>query len=387
MTKLLFGASVLQWQPEPIPTRDSRMKYDAKSFRYYHLNSAAHILQTRGKRTYQQQFQTNIINTRHSTNHQPTAVEMKNASEPLYVVLVDSRGRSTYEMNCYKELRCSGEFFQGHIHDNPNNICTKSQVAGLCGLDLKLYFHKHEKEPSSSASSNPKDHSDGHHATNKSYFEFLPSQQTNGIATLLTFNPETGCCNYLVQGKAYVLLNDGATPLSKEQVWGIQELVREANELYRKYHPSHIQEAHMELLTWTSQYLAGTWTPHCIYEGLHKNSPPYNKKHCPPKSYSRHESGISDQATCHHGMTHVHHDGRHDCCHNEDAIDHNADNDDLSFYFAQDDDEVKVTGENHQTTGHVVVVGTPDDLNKTPPHTTTIGKFHSFPFCNTEPAY
>jgi hypothetical protein len=211
----------------------------------------------------------------------------------IFIVSVDSRGKSSTDMTAYKEQNCSQEFFEQHIHDNPKNICVKSQVAGLCGLDLKLYFH---------------DHTPFHHEKHEDFKIYKPMcTNVNGIATLLTFNPETGYYNHLVFGKAYVLLNDGKTPLSKEQVWGLEELITEAKTLYHRNGMHISEEAHRELLTWAAQYQAGTWAPHSLYEPRHAHRP----------VLYRFESGMSDQATCHHGCAHVHHDGHHTCCHND----------------------------------------------------------------------
>jgi hypothetical protein len=214
----------------------------------------------------------------------------------MFIVSVDSRGSTPSDLTCYKEHTCSREFFENHIHDNPKNICVKSQVAGLCGLDLKLYFRQH-----SPYYKRYSDASKGH----------SPLGRTNGIATLSTFNPETGYYNHLVRGKAYVLLNDGTTPLSKRQVWGIQELIREAKDLYHQGGQHISKQAHMELLTWCAQYTQGTWTPHSIYEERHSHR---------DRIFYRDDSGMSDQATCHHGCTHYHHGGDHECCHNNELI-------------------------------------------------------------------
>lgn len=215
---------------------------------------------------------------------------MKQNNE-VYIVSVDSRGKTPSDLECYKEHICSQEFFLAHIHEKPNNVCVKSQVAGLCGLDLNVYFHEH----------------DPYHIRYKEEFRGMsPLGRTNGIATLLTFNPETGYYNHRVRGKAYVLLGDGSTPLSKRQVWGVQELIHEAKDLYHQEGAPITHEAHQELLTWCAQYQVGTWAPHGIYEYRHP------RHH---HVYQRKGSGMTDQATCHHEMTHVHHDGHHKCCH------------------------------------------------------------------------
>jgi hypothetical protein len=262
---------------------------------------------------------------------------IKLQSDSIFIVSVDSRGTATTDMAAYKEHTCSNEFFQQHIHDNPKNVCVKSQVAGLCGLDLKLYFHQH---------------SPYHHASHDDYQVHKPMcTNVNGIATLLTFNPDTGYYNHLVFGKAYVLLNDGKTPLSKEQVWGLQELITQAKTLYHR-DGKHISEAaHQELLKWTAQYQAGTWAPHSIYEPRHPHRP----------VYYRFESGMSDQATCHHGCAHAHHDGHHKCCH------HNEDTDDIWDTAAWDEAKIEYEEARNPDNHHIVTTSSSDrSRNHTP---------------------
>jgi hypothetical protein len=242
--------------------------------------------------TKQDSFKTNKRNTPPKQTYSPpqtfaTTMTPNVPADEIYFVSVDSRGKTSSDLECYKEQTCSFAFFEQHIHDNPKNICVKSQVAGLAGLDLKLYFHEH---------------SPYHIHYSDDFRGHSPLGRTNGIATLLTFNPETGYYNHLVQGKAYVLLNDGTSPLSKRQVWGIQELIHEAKYLYHQDGGRMSDEAHLELLTWCAQYQKGTWAPHRIYEPRHH--PRHHR--C---NYRRKDSGSSDQATCHHGSTHhAHHD-------------------------------------------------------------------------------
>jgi hypothetical protein len=229
-----------------------------------------------------------------------------NKEKNIYVVAVDSRGHSPSDLECYKEQLCSLSFFQEHIRENPVHICVKSEVAMLCGLDLKLFFHEHP----------------AHHIRYSDEYKGLsPLGQINGIATLLTFNPDTGYYNHIVRGKAFILLNDGASPLSKRQVWGMQEFIREAKEAYVSTDDSngttryYSHEAKMKLLTSAYEYSQGTWVPHSIYETRH-----IAQNHC----YQRSESGMSDQATCHHGFIHAHHDGHHKCCHGQELLSDDA---------------------------------------------------------------
>jgi hypothetical protein len=293
----------------------------------------------------------NNNNNQTSSTEIPVPTDEENSTilenDDAYIVTVDSRAHSSpSDMECYKESSCKADFFRDHIRDDPKNICVKSQIAGLCGLDLKIYFHDHK-----------------YHITKLEELEqpLSPIGRVNGAATLLTFNPETGKFNHVVFGKAYVLLNEGHTPLSKRQVWGIVELIREARHLYKCLHDTYkaeceqfikhhhveertdpkalhrnhsdspaLQEAYAELLTRCSQYQHETWVPHGIYEPrhphdhhhhlnahhghlCHKSAHPEKDTCCGCKTnYRRMDSGKSDAATCHHGACHQHHLARDD---------------------------------------------------------------------------
>jgi len=290
------------------------------------------------------------MNNNNNNNNNNSNNKLKIRSDAIFVVSVDSRGTTPSDMSSYREHTCSNEFFLQHIQDNPKNICIQSQVAKLCGLNMKIYFHQH---------------SPYHHMTKDEYKVYKPMcTNVNGIATLLTFNPETGYYNHLVFGKAYVLLNDGTTPLSKEQVWGIQELISQAKNLYHRDGKHISEEAHQELLIWTAQYQAGTWAPHSIYEPRHLHRP----------VYYRFESGMSDQATCHHGCTHVHHNGHHKCCHNnhdDDDDDVDDPNDDVWDTAAWDKERIDFEEARDPDNHHIVTIGSDhrsDSQRRTPEH-------------------
>jgi hypothetical protein len=209
--------------------------------------------------------------------------------DKVYVVSVDSRGKATSDMSSYKEQTCSASFFSDHIKGNVKIICVESLVARLCGLDLRVYFHLH---------------SPLHHSSDDDHHIHKPlCTNVNGIATLLTFNPETGYYNNLVLGKAYVLLDSGTTALSSHQLWGIVELISESKNLYHQNHRRISEEANQELRRWVEQYRAQTWVPRSIYEPRRPQKP----------VYFRLESGMSDQATCHHGDVHLHHGDHLNC--------------------------------------------------------------------------
>jgi hypothetical protein len=220
-------------------------------------------------------------------------------SKNIYVVSVDSRGKSIADLECYKEHTVDRNYFNKQVRDYPKNACVKSQVAALCGLDLNIYYHEHHE----------------HHMV-RFHDETLGGisslHQTNGIASLLTFCPDTGLVKHKVMGKAYVVLKEGEIPFSKRQVWGLEEFIREALALYNRTKDKH--SAKRELLSWCYQYQQGTWYPHSIYEARHVHEIPIR-----PNYRRQSSSNISDQATCHHGCTHVHHKGHHDCCHSRDA--------------------------------------------------------------------
>lgn len=241
-----------------------------------------------------------------------------NNNGEIYIVTVDSRQEdSPSNMKCFQENSCNAEFFRDHILDDPRMICVESQVAKMCGLDLKVYFHYDPNRPHPPASNI-------HH--------------TNAAATLLLFHPHSRKYHHVIHGKAYVLWNDGHTALSKRQVWGLVELIREARALYDEV---PMEEAQQQLLTWCSNYQQETWVPHGIYEDRKTHAQHCHQRHhhdddhrSPGKTDNEvvdqvaqvcleeklrteigrgkelltQDSGVTDAATCHHGACHGHHD-------------------------------------------------------------------------------
>jgi hypothetical protein len=209
----------------------------------------------------------------------------------LYIVSVDSRGHSIFDMECYKEYTCRKSYFQKHVIENPKNHCVKSKVARLCGLELKLYFHEHtpyRHVRNLMPSLNP----------SHMYTSTCP-KMTNVGASLLTFDPNTGLVPCKIYGKAYIVMEDGTAPLSKEQVWGLEEFIKEARDLYLE--SNDIERCQNQLVKLCAQYKIGCWVPKAIYE---KRRPILN----------RGDSDMTDQATCHHGETHIHHHNGSHCC-------------------------------------------------------------------------
>jgi hypothetical protein len=204
--------------------------------------------------------------------------------DDVYIVSVDSRGRSSADLEAYKECTCPRSFFEEHVVKHERIVCVKSQVAALCGMDLKMYFHEHHT-----------DHSSSRHVEDTA-LDTSNCRKTNWAATLLTTDPETGHAKHKILGKAYIVLKEGESPLSKRQVWGIQELIKEARDMF--HNPLEDKyEVNRELLRWCYQYQAGTWAPHAIYE----NRQEHRIHHHGRKVLDRGASILSDQATCHHG--------------------------------------------------------------------------------------
>jgi hypothetical protein len=165
----------------------------------------------------------------------------------LYVVTVDTRGKSSSDITCYHEHTCSQTYFKKIIAGHPDAICFKSKVAALCGINLKIYFHKDD------ATLIP---AEGGAATRP---------DLNRAATLLTLDPETGFARYHVRGIAYVVMSNGLAPLSFRQVWGIQELANYASDVY-KSDPDHQKRGKENILRTCKQYRHRGWGPLSIYK-------------------------------------------------------------------------------------------------------------------------
>lgn len=89
----------------------------------------------------------------------------------------------------------------------------------------------------------------------------------NGAATFLTIDPDTGLSEYMICGKAYVVHDDGRTPLSKGQVWALQEMVNCAMDIY-DMDPSNMVAGKEFLQEWTNKYKQKTWTPRSGLGGM-----------------------------------------------------------------------------------------------------------------------
>jgi hypothetical protein len=161
----------------------------------------------------------------------------------IKIVSVDSRGKSSSDIEAYHEHIRSLAEFQKRIAAHPDAVCHRSKVALLCDLDLKIYFHKNER-----VSAHVKDKED-----------------INYAASLLTLDPETGSPKYYVTGVAYVIMNDGVAPLSLNQVWGIVELTTNACDYYQ-CHPASPKHGKSELERLVKLYREQCWGPLSIYK-------------------------------------------------------------------------------------------------------------------------
>jgi uncharacterized short protein YbdD (DUF466 family) len=165
----------------------------------------------------------------------------------LHVVTVDTRGKSSSDIKGYHEHICSDAYFKRNIVGHPDAICFKSKVAELCGIHLKVYFHKEDGSAM--------------HVEN----DIAAKSEINRAATLLTLDPETGFAEHHVRGVAYVVQNNGLAPLSLNQVWGIQELINYATDVY-KSDPDHKKRGKRELMKSCKMYRYQSWGPLSIYK-------------------------------------------------------------------------------------------------------------------------
>jgi hypothetical protein len=165
------------------------------------------------------------------------------------IVSVDSRGRSSSDIDGYSNRACALSYFKRKVARHPNALCHKSEVAALCGMDLKVYFHKDDI------------------ATNN----IQHKERINQAATLLTLDPATGFAKYHIAGVAYAVMNDGIAPLSMQQVWGMVELANSVSDYYQ-FDPDHQMRGRAELVKNCELYRAQCWGPLSIYRNREDDS-------------------------------------------------------------------------------------------------------------------
>jgi len=173
----------------------------------------------------------------------------------VYVVAVDSRADESNSTRCYKEEVCGADYFQQNIVNHPKMKCCQSTLAEMCGMNLKVYFMKykvglaqHYRSGGEAAVMN----------VMVSNPDFLASN--NGAASWLTTDPDNGFPEYTICGKAYVVRDDGRAPLSKGQVWAIQEMVNCVMDRY-DMDPANMVKGKRTLERWSSEYKMKTWMP------------------------------------------------------------------------------------------------------------------------------
>jgi hypothetical protein len=164
----------------------------------------------------------------------------------LYFVAVDARGRSSSDIRGYQECTSSFRYFRKNIVGNPDITCYDCKVANLCGLNMKIYFQNDEA------------------STINDGADTVVKKGINRAASLLTLDPVTGFAEHRIRGAAYVVLDDGVAPLSLNQVWGIQELINYARDIYSS-DSEHRQRGQKELLRSCKLYRLEEWGPLSIY--------------------------------------------------------------------------------------------------------------------------
>mmetsp|Transcript_5520 Transcript_5520/g.13286 ORF Transcript_5520/g.13286 Transcript_5520/m.13286 type:complete len:508 (+) Transcript_5520:364-1887(+) len=176
---------------------------------------------------------------------------------PVYAVVVDtSPDQKSSDLRYYREITCTSAWFEEHIAVNPNNTCAKSLVAELCGIHLRIYYRNCPKD-----------------CHNKKH-----TKPVNKIATMLTFDPNSGLYNHLIRGKAYVIFQSSSSKsirLSRRTVWNMQELVRDHKDIYHKLGADFSREGQIQLLKACVEYKKGKWVPRSLY-GLAVSNSPHN---------------------------------------------------------------------------------------------------------------
>ena len=205
-------------------------------------------------------------------NHRPDTSEQKLfiMNDNVFVVIVDTRAMYPSDIDGYEEHTYSREEFDKHVLLKPTVKCMKSKVAELCGVNMKLYFHDYVRNRPRRFDDPPE------FAITCEKEDLCPSKMVNGAASLLTFDPRTGFPDYIIVGEAFCVVDSGDYPLSSHQVWGIQDLISEARDLYY-CDPEHLQRGRRQLVRWCFEYRNQDWGPLTIYkprvEMAHKSLP------------------------------------------------------------------------------------------------------------------
>ena len=163
----------------------------------------------------------NSINSNSNSNN--------NQMTNLYVVSVDCRGGGHYsDIGSYAEEKCRPDYFQDKIVNNPKiKVCT-SAVGKLCGFDnIKIYFAKARKGLGQHYREGGQTQCTMALMQNQNFLS-----RNNGAASFLSLDVDSGLAEWTIESKAYVVCDDGATPLSKEQVWAVVDIVSQSMDIY-----------------------------------------------------------------------------------------------------------------------------------------------------------
>lgn len=216
----------------------------------------------------------------------------------MFVVVVDTRGMHTSSIDAYEEHTWTEDYFDSHVLSQPRVICAKSKVADLCGLQMRIYFHEYAHHEHIH-----KLHAAPTEGITDEEKEMWPRNIINKGATLLVFDPRTGFCDYRILGKAYVVVDGGDYPLSNHQVWGLQELISEARDIYH-CDPEHTQRGYQELLRFVKEYRQQNYGPLTIYtprvipwtEGEHSDTWSTKTAYIPEDHIHHHHHNCPDRS-------------------------------------------------------------------------------------------
>jgi hypothetical protein len=162
---------------------------------------------------------------------------------------------SSSSISGYKEQTTTAEFFRESVVNNPKIRCHKSGVAEMCGLNMKLYYFKCKRGCAQYYREGGQDAAVAVMVNDPGFL-----RDNNGIASWLTIDPDIGLPEWTVTGKAYVVLEDGALPLSRGQVWGIQEMINCLMDIY-DFDPDKLRLGRSTLGRWSQEYREKTWVP------------------------------------------------------------------------------------------------------------------------------
>lgn len=179
--------------------------------------------------------------------------------QPVHVVEVNTRnGGRSFWFKGYKERLCDAAFWKKNIVDNPKIIRIESPVAKLCGFkNFAIYVHKKHLKKGTGFYYRLS----GESAV-MSLIDNNPHllAKNNGAATFLTIQTDIGLPDWIVEGKVYIVCDEGRYPLSKGQVWGIQQMIRCSMDTY-DMDPENMRLGQQLLYTWSEEYKLRIWEP------------------------------------------------------------------------------------------------------------------------------